>query len=48
MYNSLTRTKVGGGGFAGGRGSAGRKGIKGRKKWDYCNTIINKIYLNVK
>ena len=27
----------------GGRGCAGRKGIKGGK-WDYCNSIINKMY----
>ena len=23
------------------------RGIKGRKKWDNCNSIINKIYLNI-
>ena len=33
------------GGNAGGRGDAGWRGIKGRKKWDSCNSIINKIYL---
>ena len=32
-------------GTAGGRGSAEQRGIKGRKKWDNCNSIINKIYL---
>ena len=31
-------------GNAGGREYAGRRGIKGRK-WDNCNSIINKIYL---
>ena len=31
-------------GNAGGRGGAGRRGIKWRKKWDNCNSIINKIY----
>ena len=29
----------------GGRGGTGQRGIKGRKKWDNCNSIINKIYL---
>ena len=24
-------------------GGTGRRGIKGRKKWDNCNSIINKI-----
>ena len=24
------------------------RGIKGRKKWDNCNSIINKIYYNIK
>ena len=24
---------------------AGQRGVKGRKKWDKCNSIINKIYL---
>ena len=33
------------GGNAGGRGDARWRGIKGRKKWDNCNSIINKIYL---
>ena len=28
-----------------GGGLAGRRGLKGRKKWDNCNSIINKIYL---
>ena len=23
---------------------AGRRGIKGRKKWNNCNSVINKIY----
>ena len=27
------------------RGCAGQRGIKGRKKWDNCNSIINKMYL---
>ena len=27
-----------------GGGGAGWRGIKGRKKWDNCNSIINKIY----
>ena len=26
----------------GGRGGTGQRGIKGRKKWDNCNSIINK------
>ena len=26
-------------------GGTGQRGIKGRKKWDNCNSIINKIYL---
>ena len=30
---------------AGGRGDAGWRRIKGRKKWDNCNSIINKIYI---
>ena len=29
---------------AGGRGGTGKRGIKERKKWDNCNSIINKIY----
>ena len=29
---------------AGERRGAGRQGIKGSKKWDNCNSIINKIY----
>ena len=33
------------GGNAGGRGGAGWREIKRRKKWDNCNSIINKIYL---
>ena len=32
---------------AGGRGGAGKKGIRQRKKWDNCNSIINKIYLKI-
>ena len=28
----------------GGRGGTGKRGIKGRKKWDNCNSIINKIH----
>ena len=32
------------GGNVGGRGCAGQKGVKGRK-WDNCNSKINKIYL---
>ena len=31
------------GGNVGGRGCAGWSGVKGRK-WDNCNSIINKIY----
>ena len=27
-----------------GGGGAGQRGIKERKKWDNCNSIINKIY----
>ena len=27
----------------GGREGTGQRGIKGRKKWDNCNSIINKI-----
>ena len=34
-------------GNAGGRGCAGWRRIKGRK-WDNCNSIINKIYLKIK
>ena len=29
----------------GGRAGTGQRGIKGRKKWDNCNSLINKIYL---
>ena len=29
---------------AGGREGSGRRAIKGRRKWDNCNSIINKIY----
>ena len=29
---------------AGGMGGAGQRGIKGRRKWDNCNSIINKIF----
>ena len=32
----------------GGRVGTGWRGIKGRKKWDNCNSIINKIYLKIK
>ena len=28
----------------GGRVGTGGREIKGRKKWDICNSIINKIY----
>ena len=28
-------------------GGSGCRGIKGRKKWDNCNSIINKIYLKI-
>ena len=31
-------------GNAGRWSGAGQRGIKGRKKWDNCNSIINKIY----
>ena len=31
-----------------GREGAGWRGIKGVKKWDNCNSIINKIYLDEK
>ena len=31
-------------GNPGGSAGARQKGIKGRKKWDNCNSIINKIY----
>ena len=34
-----------GGGMMVGGQVTGRRGIKGRKKWDHCNSIINKIYL---
>ena len=34
-------------GDAGGRGGTGWMGIKGRKKWDNCNSIINKIILKI-
>ena len=33
-----------GGGVLVGGGGAGQRGIKGGKKWDNCNSIINKIY----
>ena len=29
-------------------GSAGQSKTKGRKKWDNCNSIINKIYFKKK
>ena len=29
---------------AGGNGVTGRRGKKGRKSWDYCNSVITKIY----
>ena len=32
----------------GGWSSAGWRGYKGEKKWDNCNSIINKIYLKIK
>ena len=32
-------------GNAGGRRVAEQREIKGRRKWDNCNSIINKIYL---
>ena len=32
------------GGMLEGGGDAGRRGIKGRKKWDNCNSMINKIH----
>ena len=35
-------------GDAGGRGSAGLMGIKGKKRWDNCNSVINKIYFKKK
>ena len=35
-------------GNAGGRGCAGWRGMKGRKKWDNCNSMINKIYITKK
>ena len=25
----------------------GRRGYKGEKKWDNCNSIINRIYLKI-
>ena len=37
-----------GGGECGWEGGAGQRGIKGRKKWDNCNSIINKIYIYLK
>ena len=42
------RHKLMGGGAsnAGGRMCGGQRGIKGRK-WDNCNSIINKIYLKI-
>ena len=33
---------------ASGRSVTGQRGIKERKKWDNCNSIINKIYLKMK
>ena len=46
MYDPGTLTKGGVGGWnAGGKRGAGRRGIKGRKKWDNCNSIMNKIYI---
>ena len=36
------------GGMLGRSGVTGHRGIKGRKKWDNCNSIINKIYLRKK
>ena len=32
----------------GGKEGGWQRGIKGRKKWDNCNSIINKIYLKNK
>ena len=31
-----------------GGGGTGKMGRKGRKKWDHCNSIINKIYFKKK
>ena len=33
--------------ICGGKEGAGQWGIKGRKKWDNCNSIINKIYFRM-
>ena len=35
-------------GNAAGRRGTGQRGIKGRKKWDNCNSRINKTYLKIK
>ena len=35
-------------GNVGGMWGAGQRGINERKKWDNCNSIINKIYLKDK
>ena len=43
MYDPWTQTKVGEMLVEG--GGAGQRGVKGRKKWDNCNSIINKTYL---
>ena len=46
MYNPWTCTKEQGN--AGGRDSTGwRRRRKGRKKWNNCNSIINKIHLKI-
>ena len=42
---TIHRHELRGAGDAGGKGSAGQRGIKGRKKWDNCNSIINKIHI---
>ena len=36
------------GGNVGGNRGTRQRTIKGRKKWDNCNSIINKIYLQKK
>ena len=40
----MDMNKGGGEGNAVGKGGAGWRGRKERKKWDNCNSIINKIY----
>ena len=48
MTHEHELSRDGGLGNGAGMGGAGQMGIKGRKKWDNCNSIINKIYFKNK